>query len=182
MRRAPGDFGLTFAGHVPIMKLIFKFNMESSLFPLENLFRRIDAEIAAAGGKRSKSRAQIMEIFFRSGRHLTVEELARKVRARNRDIGSATVYRTLKLLDRLGYAKKLDFGEGVTRYESSLSAHHDHMVCTECGKVSEFEEPRIESLQEEVAKRHGFSPRMHRLAIYGVCRRCLAPEGEEAIE
>lgn len=144
--------------------------------------RRIDAEIAAAGGKRSKSRARIMEVFFRSGHHLTVDELARKVRARDRDIGAATVYRTLKLLDRLGYAKKLDFGEGVTRYESSLSAPHDHMVCTKCGEVSEFEEPRIESLQEEVARRHGFSPTMHRLAIYGICRRCLSPAAGEAGE
>lgn len=149
---------------------------------MERLLRRIDAEIAAEGGKRSRSRAQIMEVFFRSGRHLTVDELTRKVRVRNRNIGSATVYRTLKLLSRLGYVKELDFGEGVKRYESSLTAHHDHLVCTECGKVSEFEEPRIESLQEEVAREHGFSPTMHRLAIYGVCGRCGPPatgKGEE---
>jgi Fur family ferric uptake transcriptional regulator len=149
---------------------------------LERLLRRIDEEISAAGGKRSKSRAKIMEIFFRSGRHLTVEELARKVRARNRDIGSATIYRTLKLLARLGYAKELDFGEGAKRYETSLTSHHDHLVCTECGKVSEFEEPRIESLQEEVARRHGFSPTMHRLAIYGYCPRCLPQEGRQSGE
>jgi Fur family ferric uptake transcriptional regulator len=173
---------LTFAGYDPKMKMKFKFNMEKYFPPLEKLFLRIDAEIAAAGGKRSKSRAVIMDAFFRSGRHLTVEELTRKVRARGRDIGAATVYRTLKLLARLGYAKELDFGEGMTRYESSLTAHHDHMVCTQCGKVSEFEEPRIESLQEEVARQHGFSPTMHRLAIYGVCRRCVPPETTEAGE
>jgi Fur family ferric uptake transcriptional regulator len=149
---------------------------------LERLLRRIDEEIAAAGGKRSKSRALIMEIFFRSGRHLTVEELARKVRARNRDIGPATIYRTLKLLARLGYAKELDFGEGAKRYETSLTSHHDHLVCTECGQVSEFEEPRIEFLQEEVARQHGFSPTMHRLAIYGYCPRCLPQEGRESGE
>jgi Fur family ferric uptake transcriptional regulator len=149
---------------------------------LERILRRIDEEIVAAGGKRSKSRALIMEIFFRSGRHLTVEELARKVRARNRDIGPATIYRTLKLLARLGYAKELDFGEGAKRYETSLTSHHDHFVCTECGKVSEFEEPRIESLQEEVARQHGFSPTMHRLAIYGYCPRCLPQEGRESGE
>ena len=149
---------------------------------MERILRRIDEEIVAAGGKRSKSRALIMEIFFRSGRHLTVEELARKVRARNRDIGPATIYRTLKLLARLGYAKELDFGEGSKRYETSLTSHHDHFVCTECGKVSEFEEPRIESLQEEVARQHGFSPTMHRLAIYGYCPRCLPQEGRESGE
>ena len=78
---------------------------------MERILRRIDEEISSTGGKRSRSRAQIIEIFFRSGRHLTVDELTRKVRVRNRSIGSATVYRTLKLLARMGYAKELDFGE-----------------------------------------------------------------------
>ncbi len=149
---------------------------------MERLIRQIDSEISASGGKRSRSRALIIGIFFRSGRHLTVDELTRKVRARNRDIGAATVYRTLKLLARLGYAKELDFGEGVRRYESSLTPHHDHLVCTGCGKVSEFEEPRIESLQEEVAKKHGFLPTMHRLAIYGTCPECVPPEPRENAE
>ncbi len=146
---------------------------------MERLLRRIDEEIASSGGKRSKSRAQIMGTFFRSHRHLTVDELTRKVRLKNRNIGAATVYRTLKLLARMGYAKELDFGEGVKRYESSLTSHHDHLVCTSCGDVLEFEEPGIEMLQEEVAKRHGFSPTMHRLAIYGYCRGCGPAEGTE---
>jgi len=123
-----------------------------------------------------------MEVFFRSGRHLTAEELARKVRGRKSNVGVATVYRTLRLLARLGYAKELDFGEGVKRYESSLAAHHDHLVCTECGSVAEFKEPRIERLQEDVAKDHGFSPTMHRLSIYGYCRRCGPPEREGRVK
>lgn len=142
---------------------------------MERILRKINLEISALGGKRSRSRALIIDTFFRSGSHLTVEQLARKVRARNRNVGSATVYRTLKLLSRLGYAKELDFGEGVRRYESSLTPHHDHLVCTECGRVSEFEESRIEDLQDEVAKKHGFSPTMHRLSIYGICPGCLSP-------
>jgi len=146
---------------------------------MDRIIRKIDRDISAAGGKRSRSRALIIGIFFRSGRHLTVDELTRKVRTRNRNIGSATVYRTLKLLSRLGYAKELDFGEGVRRYESSLTAHHDHLVCTGCGKVSEFEEPRIERLQDEVAKKHGFVPTMHRLAIYGTCPQCAPPDPGE---
>lgn len=144
---------------------------------MERLLRRIDDEISSSGGKRSRGRGQIIEIFFRSCRHLTVEELTRKVRVRNRNIGSATVYRTLKLLTRMGYAKELDFGEGAKRYESNLTEHHDHLVCTSCGKVAEFEEPGIEKLQDDVARRHGFSPTMHRLAIYGYCSRC-APSAD----
>jgi Fur family ferric uptake transcriptional regulator len=139
---------------------------------LEALLDRIDAEIAAIGGKRSKSRKQVMEAFFLAGTHVTVEELTHAVRKRNRSVGYATVYRTMKLLARLEYVKELDFGDGLKRYESNLVAHHDHLVCQECGMVFEFKEPKIETLQEQVAKKHGFRATMHRLDIYGYCRRC----------
>lgn len=139
---------------------------------MEALLERIDSEISAIGGKRSKSRTQVIEAFFRAGTHVTVEELTRAVRKRNRSVGYATVYRTVKLLARLDYVKELDFGDGQKRYESNLVAHHDHLVCQECGVVSEFKEPKIETLQEQVAKKHGFRPTMHRLDIYGYCHRC----------
>ncbi len=139
---------------------------------MEDLLRRIGAEIAVLGGKRSRSREKVMETFFRAGRHLTADELTSAVRRRDPSIGAATVYRTLRLLTRLGSAEELDFGEGVRRYESKPSAHHDHLVCRMCGTVSEFEEPRIEELQERVARRHGFRAAAHRLEIYGTCREC----------
>jgi len=141
---------------------------------LESLLERIDSEIAAIGGKRSKSRTQVMEAFFRAGTHVTVEELTHVVRKQNRSVGYATVYRTVKLLARLDYVKELDFGDGLKRYESNLVAHHDHLVCQECGMVFEFKEPKIETLQEKVAKKHGFRATMHRLDIYGYCRKCAA--------
>ena len=140
---------------------------------MESLLQRIDREIVAIGGKRSRSRAQVIEVFFRAGTHVTVEELTKAVRKRNRSVGSTTVYRTVKLLARLDYAKELDFGDGLKRYESNLEAHHDHLVCQGCGAVFEFKEPRIETLQEQVAKQHGFFPTMHRLDIYGYCRKCV---------
>lgn len=146
---------------------------------MESILRRIDREIAEIGGKRSKSRAQVIEVFFRAGTHMTVEELTHAVRKRNRSVGYATVYRTVKLLARLDYAKELEFGDGLKRYESNLVAHHDHLVCQECGGVSEFKEPRIETLQEQVAKRHGFLPTMHRLDIYGYCRQCATADKKE---
>lgn len=139
---------------------------------MESLLQRIDRQIVAIGGKRSRSRAEVIEAFFRAETHVTIDELARAVRKRNRSVGVATVYRTVKLLARLDYAKELDFGDGLKRYESNLVGHHDHLVCRECGEVSEFKEPRIETLQEQVAKRHGFFPTMHRLDIYGFCRKC----------
>ena len=158
------------------MKIIFRIGETPGLDPL---LKRIETEITAAGGKRSRRRSEVMELFFRAGSHLSVEELAAEARRRGHGAGTATVYRTLKLLARLGYAKEVDFGEGITRYESTLSPHHDHLVCTRCGGVAEFEDPGIERLQAKAAERHGFRPTGHRLEIYGVCRRCLPelPEG-----
>lgn len=145
---------------------------------MEQLLQRIDREILAAGGKRSKSRSAVMERFFRARNHVTVEELTRSVREISPRVGAVTVYRTLKLLARMGYAKELDFGEGTRRYESNLASHHDHLVCTACGKVIEFKDPDIEKLQDLVTRRHGFRPTAHRLEIFGRCRVCARPDGE----
>lgn len=151
----------------------------SATRPLKRLLERIDREILAAGGKRSRSRAKVIEGFFRAKEHVTIEELTRSVRENAPGIGSVTVYRTLKLLDRLGYAKELDFGEGARRYESNLSPHHDHLVCRECGTVIEFEDSEIENLQNIVTRRHGFHPTAHRLEIYGFCRKCASGKSPE---
>ena len=114
---------------------------------MKRLLERIDREILAAGGKRSRSRAIVIEGFFRARDHLTIEELTRSVRESAPGIGAVTVYRTLKLLERLGYAIELDFGEGARRYESNLSPHHDHLVCRQCGTVIEFEDRKIQNLR-----------------------------------
>ena len=140
---------------------------------MEVLLETVEKRILASGGKRSRSRSAVIDSFFRCGRHVTVDELTRLVKDRYPEIGSVTVYRALKLLARLGYVNEVDFGEGVTRYESNLSAHHDHLVCRSCGVVAEFFDPRIEELQAEVAKSYGFQAAMHRLDIYGLCRKCV---------
>ena len=141
---------------------------------MKRLLERVEREILAAGGKRSRSRAIVIEGFFRARHHPTIEELTRSVRESAPGIGAVTVYRTLKLLERLGYAKELDFGEGARRYESNLSPHHDHLVCRQCGTVIEFEDREIENLQDLVTRRHGFHPTAHRLEIFGFCRNCAS--------
>ena len=88
-------------------------------------------------------------------------------------VGYATVYRTLKLLAESGVANERHFGDGVTRYELADSDnHHDHLICIECHGITEFEEPRIESLQDEIAKRYGFDLSTHKHELYGICAAC----------
>jgi Fur family ferric uptake transcriptional regulator len=144
---------------------------------LEQLLRDIEKRILADGGKRSRSRQAVMEIFLRSGRHLTAEELTAEVRKERPEIGAATVYRTLKLMSRLGYATEVDLAGGAAKYESALHSHHDHLVCLRCGAVTEFADRRIERLQQNVADRHGFTPTWHRLSIFGLCTGCHGREG-----
>ena len=142
---------------------------------MKRLLERIDREILAAGGKKSRSRAIVIEGFFRARDHVTIEELTRSVRESAPGIGAVTVYRTLKLLERIGYAKELDFGDGARRYESNLSPHHDHLVCLQCGRVEEFYDARIERRQIAVARERGFEISEHALYLYVECVKVRCP-------
>ena len=126
-------------------------------------------------GQKLKSTAQrdtIVRAFLETQRHVSVEELYAEVRRRNPRIGYATVYRTMKLLTECGVAAERHFRDGEARYESAEKKHHDHLICERCGKIVEFEEARIEHLQEETAKRLGFQFTGHKMELYGVCRDC----------
>jgi Fur family ferric uptake transcriptional regulator len=125
--------------------------------------------------QRLKSTAQrdtIAKVFLDTQRHISVEELYFEVKRRNPRIGYATVYRTIKLLTECGLAVERHFRDGEARYESAQKRHHDHLICESCGRIVEFEEARIESLQEEIAKRLGFRFTGHKMELYGVCREC----------
>ena len=93
------------------------------------------------------------------------------------DIGYATVYRTLKLLVNVGLASERSFSENVTRFEPiHTNKHHDHMICIRCGKIMEFENPKIERLQKETAKEYKFHIVSHKLELYGYCQKCWNKE------
>ena len=123
--------------------------------------------------KITKQRRTVLKIFLESKDHVSVEELYNEVLKTEPKIGLATVYRTLALLTKSGLALEMDFGDGQKRYESSYrSLHHDHMVCTECGKILEFNHPLIEKYQEEVAMQKNFKITSHKLDLFGLCEDC----------
>ncbi|MEN8687397.1 MAG: transcriptional repressor [Desulfuromonadales bacterium] len=125
------------------------------------------------GLKSTRQREVILDEFLRVGSHISTEELYLRLRRKTPQIGYATVHRTLKLFAECGIAEQRHFGDGQARYEASdLDEHHDHLICVTCGKIVEFEDPRIERLQEEVARQHGFSIERHRLELYGCCESC----------
>jgi len=127
------------------------------------------------GLRSTDQRRLIVETFFHAQNHVSIEDLLALVRTQDARVGYATVYRTLKLLTECGVAYERRFGDGLTRYElADDTTHHDHLICVECGDITEFEEPRIEALQEEIAGRYGYKLRSHKHEMYGVCPKCQA--------
>jgi len=125
------------------------------------------------GLKSTSQREIILDEFLKASSHLSTEDLYLRLRKNFPNIGYATVHRTLKLFSECGIAAERHFGDGQTRYElASDEEHHDHLICTCCNSIIEFENPEIERLQDEVARQHGFVIERHRLEIFGLCAKC----------
>lgn len=135
--------------------------------------KAFNAYVASKGLRSTRQRDVILDSFLSTHQHISVEELYLKIKPSNPGIGQATVYRTLKLFVEAGLAREILLHDGQTRYEHGLAGeHHDHLVCTGCNAIIEFEDDTIEKLQEEVAARHGFLIKNHKMEIYGLCSNC----------
>ena len=135
-----------------------------------DLFR---ARISKEGLNATRQREEILNIFLNSSGHKSLAQIYAQVVKTDPKIGYTTVYRTLKLLTRLGLATQRKFGDGETRYEpASEGDHHDHLICLDCGKIIEFEDQTLETLQNGIAQRHRFKISDHRLELYGLCEEC----------
>jgi Fur family transcriptional regulator, ferric uptake regulator len=148
---------------------------------LEQYRQTLHAYMETKGLRSTDQRRLIVETFFRAPSHVSIEELLRDVRALDPKVGYATVYRTLKLMAESGIAYEREFGDGLTRYElADGGAHHDHLICDQCGQITEFAEPKIEKLQDQVAARYGFELRSHKHELYGLCPACRASDKPSA--
>lgn len=134
-----------------------------------------EAYLNDQGLRYTSQRRVIAEAFYASGEHLSLNELLVLARAERASIGFATVYRTMKLLAESGLAVEHRFDEDMARYEPAGQEHHDHLICTRCGRIIEFEDEVVERRQEEVAKQFGFAVSSHRHEIYGACLRDPCP-------
>ncbi|MBA2882310.1 Fur family ferric uptake transcriptional regulator [Desulfosalsimonas propionicica] len=120
-------------------------------------------------------RLQILDAFLQIEGHVTAGLLEQKLQEKHGDQFSENfVTETLELMCRFGFARKNRFQNGEAQYEHRhLGHHHDHMICTKCGRVIEFENQHIEALQQEVAHSYGFHLLQHRLEMYGICSDCM---------
>jgi len=134
---------------------------------------QLSGYLAGQGLRSTSQRDAILKTFVEAGQHLSAEELYARVKKTHPGIGYATLYRTLKLLAEAGLVEERRFEDGFTRFEyKNTDAHHDHLICTRCGAIIEFENERIEALQHDVARKKGFKVQSHKLELYGLCAAC----------
>lgn len=123
---------------------------------------------------RIEDRFKILDTFLQTEGHVTEKELRNRLDQNSLGFDSEFIRETLKLMCRFGFALKQKFDNGLIRYEHlHLGQHHDHIVCTKCKKISEFENPQMEQLQAQIAGQYGFHILQHKMEIYGICSDCL---------
>ena len=145
----------------------------------ESIFHQ---HLKRVGLKHTEQRDVILRTFLETHEHLSTDELYRLVRRKAPRIGFTTVYRTLKLLADCGLASEVAFHDGVSRYEHQYNRRsHHHMVCTECGASVEFFSPELERLEQEIGKKHHYTPARHTFQIYGVCEPCRKKSGQRRV-
>lgn len=124
-------------------------------------------DLRNAGLKVTSPRLKVLEILARDDdRHLTAEAIYRALLEAGEELGLATVYRVLTQFERAGLVTRHNFEGGTAVFELADRTHHDHMVCLDTGKVIEFYDERIEQLQNEVARKHGYEIEEHSLVLY----------------
>ena len=121
-----------------------------------------------------EDRFKVLEVFLQTEKHVTIEEMVELLNRVGWCLETEFVRETMKLMCRFGFAQKSQFDNGDLRYEHRhLGQHHDHMVCTKCKKIIEFENEQLEELQIKIAATRGFHMLQHKMEIYGICDTCL---------
>lgn len=139
----------------------------------DDIRERLDAFIKKKGLRQTPQRDSIVDVIFASDEHFTPEELFDRLRTKNSRASRATVYRTLALLDEAGLIHEIDLGDGQTTYDPNFVDHpnHNHLVCVDCGKVKEFEDSHLDTLNDCLTRRMGFRPVSQSLRIEATCEK-----------
>ncbi len=124
--------------------------------------------------KFTKQRELVLKFLYENNGHFTPEDIYTLLKEQHPDvnIGIATVYRTLTLLETSEIASSISFGVQGKKYELGLKKHHDHLICTKCGNIIEFYDETIEERQEAIAKKFNFQMTDHTMKIIGLCEKC----------
>lgn len=137
---------------------------------------RLKLNLKEKGYKLTPQRRAIVDIIIlNEGSHLTTEELYDLVKKECPEIGLATVYRTMQLLDELGVVSRMELDDGCNRYElvhPEENHQHHHLICNVCGKVTEVQGDLLENLEKEIEDKYNFKIKNHSVKFYGICEEC----------
>lgn len=141
---------------------------------MNHSFEKICQLLKEHNYKLTPQRRTIIEMFLENrDQHLSAEDVYDLVKQEAPDIGLATVYRTLEMLAQIGVLLKMDFGEGRLRYEFSEGVHHHHhLICVQCGDVSEVEEDLLDLMEAKIEEEEGFTIIDHQVKFFGMCKKC----------
>jgi Fur family ferric uptake transcriptional regulator len=141
---------------------------------IDLLIGKLRARVKEQNLKNTSQREVVMRAMFKHKGHYTPEEVLvfSQKEEGGKNLGIATVYRTLNFFEKEGFVVSISFGAEGKRYELNVKEHHDHMICDECDKIIEFESDEIEKLQELEAGKKGFSIKSHAMQLHGICKEC----------
>ncbi|MHC4915904.1 MAG: transcriptional repressor [Planctomycetota bacterium] len=138
------------------------------------LREQLDGLLAATGRELDPDEMEVIDHFLASEGHVTAAELAEDVASEHPEVDGACVRGVLRVLERLGIARRVRTADREYYEHLHVGEHHDHMICTRCGRIEEFFDERIESRQLEQARLAGFQPLFHRLQMFGICGKCMS--------
>lgn len=141
----------------------------------------VEPDLRSVGLKATLPRMRVLDIIRQSAtRHLSAEDIFKRLVEQGSDVGLATVYRVLSQLEGAGLLLRNTFDGGKAVFEIDEGEHHDHLICLSCGRVDEFSNEAIERLQRDVAEANGYELADHRLALYGHCAACVRARHAQA--
>jgi Fur family ferric uptake transcriptional regulator len=150
---------------------------------MESRIDRIKKQLHSASYKLTPQREATVRVLLENEEdHLSAEDVYLLVKEKSPEIGLATVYRTLELLTELKIVDKINFGDGVSRYDlrqEGAARFHHHLVCTQCGSVEEIQEDLLGEVEKTVENNWNFKVKDHRLTFYGICHVCQEKENEQ---
>ena len=140
----------------------------------EEIIDELKKIVKQKGLKYTEQREIVLSILLHAKEHLTAEEVYNEIKKEHKEsnIGIATVYRALSFLEEVDLITSITFGTDGKKYESNSKSHHDHLICTECGKIIEFIDDEIEKRQDKIAKKNKFRIVSHSMQLYGTCESC----------
>jgi len=140
---------------------------------LASILRTFQEYLATRGLNLTRQREEVLRCLMAAENHLSLDDAYATAKRRDKTIGRATVFRTLRLLKECGLVAEVGSADGRARFELKADRpHHDHMICVECGRIIEFESPRMEQFQNQAVRRQGFVALWHRHEIFGRCVAC----------